>query len=45
MSPAYVRLIFFISVLRVEDQDIGALKEFDQFGPIFMRPLLRLLRT
>ena len=45
MAPTEVGLIFRIGVLRIEDQNIGALQKFHQFGSIIARALLRLLGT
>ena len=45
VAPAYVRLIFFVGVLGIENQNIGTLKKFHEFGAVFASTLLRLLRA
>src|SRR5882724_8433878 len=45
VAPAYVRLIFLVCVLGIENQNIGTLKKFHEFGAVFASALLRLLRA
>src|SRR5439155_20697803 len=45
VAPAYVRLIFLVRVLGIENQNIGTLKKFHEFGAVFASAFLRLLRA
>src|SRR5882724_2849300 len=45
VAPAYVRLIFLVRVLGIENQNIGTLKKFHEFDAVFASALLRLLRA
>src|SRR6266576_6216840 len=45
VAPADVRLIFLVRVLGIENQNIGTLKKFHEFGAVFASSFLRLLRA
>src|SRR5438067_12091526 len=45
VAPAYVRLIFLVGVLGIEDQNIGTLEKFHELGSILASSFLRLLQA
>src|SRR5437870_11832501 len=45
VAPAYVRLIFLVGVLGIEDQNIGTLEKFHELGPIIVSSFLCLLQA
>src|SRR3984893_7036192 len=44
-APADVSLIFFVGVLRIENQNIRSVQKFDEAGPLLLGSFSRLLRT
>src|SRR5437879_10923613 len=45
VAPAYVRLIFLVGVLGIEDQNIGSLEKFHELGLILATSFFRLLQA